>query len=99
MADTSATNAFVEFERVQKSYDGENLVVKDGLPFTKDGTLAGPNLELLGEVLERTGKPVVASDNALQWAMLRAVGWRRPVRGWGRLLATVAESADTAGER
>ncbi|RIX31450.1 bifunctional 1-(5-phosphoribosyl)-5-((5-phosphoribosylamino)methylideneamino)imidazole-4-carboxamide isomerase/phosphoribosylanthranilate isomerase PriA [Amnibacterium setariae] len=28
---------------------------------TKDGTLAGPNLELLGEVLERTGKPVVAS--------------------------------------
>ena len=28
---------------------------------TKDGTLAGPNLELLAEVLERTGKPVVAS--------------------------------------
>ncbi len=28
---------------------------------TKDGTLAGPNLELLAHVLERTGKPVVAS--------------------------------------
>ncbi len=28
---------------------------------TKDGTLAGPNLELLAQVLERTGKPVVAS--------------------------------------
>jgi 1-(5-phosphoribosyl)-5-[(5-phosphoribosylamino)methylideneamino] imidazole-4-carboxamide isomerase/N-(5'phosphoribosyl)anthranilate isomerase len=28
---------------------------------TKDGTLAGPNLELLAEVLARTGKPVVAS--------------------------------------
>jgi 1-(5-phosphoribosyl)-5-[(5-phosphoribosylamino)methylideneamino] imidazole-4-carboxamide isomerase/N-(5'phosphoribosyl)anthranilate isomerase len=28
---------------------------------TKDGTLAGPNLELLAAVLERTGKPVVAS--------------------------------------
>jgi 1-(5-phosphoribosyl)-5-[(5-phosphoribosylamino)methylideneamino] imidazole-4-carboxamide isomerase/N-(5'phosphoribosyl)anthranilate isomerase len=27
----------------------------------KDGTLAGPNLELLAQVLERTGKPVVAS--------------------------------------
>jgi phosphoribosylformimino-5-aminoimidazole carboxamide ribonucleotide (ProFAR) isomerase len=27
----------------------------------KDGTLAGPNLELLREVLRRTGKPVVAS--------------------------------------
>ncbi len=29
MADTQSTGAFVEFERVQKSYDGENLVVKD----------------------------------------------------------------------
>ena len=28
---------------------------------TKDGTLAGPNVELLAQVLERTGKPVVAS--------------------------------------
>lgn len=28
---------------------------------TRDGTLAGPNLELLAQVLERTGKPVVAS--------------------------------------
>ncbi len=29
MAKTSNSEAFVEFERVQKSYDGENLVVKD----------------------------------------------------------------------
>ena len=29
MADASNNDAFVEFERVQKSYDGENLVVKD----------------------------------------------------------------------
>ncbi|MBW4042409.1 MAG: bifunctional 1-(5-phosphoribosyl)-5-((5-phosphoribosylamino)methylideneamino)imidazole-4-carboxamide isomerase/phosphoribosylanthranilate isomerase PriA [Acidobacteria bacterium] len=28
---------------------------------TKDGTLAGPNVDLLAEVLARTGKPVVAS--------------------------------------
>ncbi len=28
---------------------------------TKDGTLAGPNIDLLAQVLERTGKPVVAS--------------------------------------
>ena len=28
---------------------------------TKDGTLTGPNVELLAQVLERTGKPVVAS--------------------------------------
>ena len=29
MANTKTKNAFVEFERVQKSYDGETLVVKD----------------------------------------------------------------------
>jgi putative spermidine/putrescine transport system ATP-binding protein len=29
LANTDNTGAFVEFERVQKSYDGENLVVKD----------------------------------------------------------------------
>ncbi|MDU9004230.1 ABC transporter ATP-binding protein [Sedimentitalea todarodis] len=29
MADTQTSDAFVEFDRVQKSYDGENLVVKD----------------------------------------------------------------------
>jgi phosphoribosylformimino-5-aminoimidazole carboxamide ribotide isomerase/phosphoribosylanthranilate isomerase len=28
---------------------------------TKDGTLQGPNLELLKQVLERTSRPVVAS--------------------------------------
>lgn len=29
MASTDTDDAFVEFDRVQKSYDGENLVVKD----------------------------------------------------------------------
>jgi phosphoribosylformimino-5-aminoimidazole carboxamide ribonucleotide (ProFAR) isomerase len=28
---------------------------------TKDGTLKGPNIELLKQVMERTSKPVVAS--------------------------------------
>ncbi|GAA4739273.1 bifunctional 1-(5-phosphoribosyl)-5-((5-phosphoribosylamino) methylidenea mino)imidazole-4-carboxamide isomerase/phosphoribosylanthranilate isomerase PriA [Amnibacterium soli] len=39
----------------------------------KDGTLAGPNLELLGEVLERTGKPVVASGGISSVDDLRAL--------------------------
>ena len=46
MADTSATNAFVEFERVQKSYDGENLVVKDlnlSMPKGEFLTMLGPS--------------------------------------------------------
>ena len=29
VADKNNDDAFVEFQRVQKSYDGENLVVKD----------------------------------------------------------------------
>ena len=40
---------------------------------TKDGTLRGPNLELLAQVLERTGKPVVASGGVSSLDDLRAL--------------------------
>lgn len=46
MADSSSTGAFVEFERVQKSYDGETLVVKDlnlSLPKGEFLTMLGPS--------------------------------------------------------
>lgn len=46
MADTAYDNAFVEFERVQKSYDGEILVVKDlnlSLPKGEFLTMLGPS--------------------------------------------------------
>ncbi|MBT8153211.1 ABC transporter ATP-binding protein [Epibacterium ulvae] len=46
MANSSRNNAFVEFERVQKSYDGENLVVKDlnlTLPRGEFLTMLGPS--------------------------------------------------------
>lgn len=46
MADTSASDAFVEFERVQKSYDGETLVVKDlnlTMPKGEFLTMLGPS--------------------------------------------------------
>ena len=46
MADTSNSDAFVEFDRVQKSYDGENLVVKDLNLFMPKGeflTMLGPS--------------------------------------------------------
>tara|TARA_R110002020_G_scaffold247041_2_gene460970 strand:+ start:10808 stop:11908 length:1101 start_codon:yes stop_codon:yes gene_type:complete len=46
LADTKNTNAFVEFDRVQKSYDGENLVVKDlnlSLPKGEFLTMLGPS--------------------------------------------------------
>ena len=46
MADTATDKAFVEFERVQKSYDGETLVVKDlnlSLPQGEFLTMIGPS--------------------------------------------------------
>ncbi|MCP4819957.1 MAG: ABC transporter ATP-binding protein [Shimia sp.] len=46
MADTGNHEAFVEFKRVQKSYDGENLVVKDlnlALPRGEFLTMLGPS--------------------------------------------------------
>ncbi len=46
MANTSSSDAFVEFERVQKSYDGENLVVKDlnlSMPKGEFLTMLGPS--------------------------------------------------------
>lgn len=46
MADTRNSDAFVEFERVQKSYDGETLVVKDlnlSLPKGEFLTMLGPS--------------------------------------------------------
>jgi putative spermidine/putrescine transport system ATP-binding protein len=46
LADASNVDAFVEFERVQKSYDGENLVVKDlnlTMPKGEFLTMLGPS--------------------------------------------------------
>lgn len=46
MADNGNSDAFVEFERVQKSYDGETLVVKDlnlSLPKGEFLTMLGPS--------------------------------------------------------
>jgi 1-(5-phosphoribosyl)-5-[(5-phosphoribosylamino)methylideneamino] imidazole-4-carboxamide isomerase/N-(5'phosphoribosyl)anthranilate isomerase len=40
---------------------------------TKDGTLRGPNLELLREVCAHTGRPVVASGGVSSLADLRAL--------------------------
>ncbi len=46
MADTKSSDAFVAFDRVQKSYDGENLVVKDlnlSMPKGEFLTMLGPS--------------------------------------------------------
>lgn len=48
---------------------------------TKDGTLRGPNLELLREVCSRTDRPVVASGGCRPWTICgRWRSWSRS--GW-----------------
>lgn len=54
---------------------------------TGSGMRIGPHVASLEAAI---GKPVVASDNALQWGMLRALDLGRPVTGWGALLGTLA---------
>jgi len=53
---------------------------------TGSGMRIGPHVAALEAA---TGKPVIASDNALQWAMLRVLDLGRAPSGWGHLLSTV----------
>ena len=46
---------------------------------TKDGTLAGPNLDLLRQVCARTQRPVIASGGVSELADLRAIAALRPL--------------------
>ena len=72
---------------------------------TKDGTLQGPNLELLREVMTRTGRPVVASggiSNLDDIAALRALvplGLEGAIVGKALYAGafTLAEALDVAG--
>jgi len=46
---------------------------------TKDGTLAGPNLDLLRQVCAQTKRPVIASGGVSELADLRAIASLRPL--------------------
>ena len=51
----------------------------------------------VADALERqTGKPVVTSNQASLWASLRALGVTAPIRGFGRLLASLADTPSPA---
>ncbi len=53
---------------------------------TGSGMRIGPHVAALEAAI---GKPIVASDNALQWAMLRVLDLATPISGFGHLLSTV----------
>ena len=72
---------------------------------TKDGTLRGPNLELLREVCARTDKPVVASGGIAGLADLRALREMVPLGVEGAIVGkalyagafTLEQALDVAG--
>lgn len=74
---------------------------------TKDGTLRGPNVELLREMCERTSKPVVASGGISSLEDLRVLRELVPLGVEGAIVGkalyagkfTMPEALDVAGRR
>ena len=50
-------------------------------------------VEAVRTLEERFGKPVITNHSAGLWSALRAVGYRQPISGWGRLLASLGQQA------
>ncbi|HJP11534.1 MAG TPA: aspartate/glutamate racemase family protein [Arenicellales bacterium] len=44
------------------------------------------SMEVVDELEQRTGKPVVTSNQALVWAAFRKAGVQQPIHGYGKLL-------------
>jgi 1-(5-phosphoribosyl)-5-[(5-phosphoribosylamino)methylideneamino] imidazole-4-carboxamide isomerase/N-(5'phosphoribosyl)anthranilate isomerase len=73
---------------------------------TKDGTLQGPNLQLLRDVLERTSRPVVASGGVSSLDDIQALRELVPLGLEGAIVGkalyagafTLAQALDVAGE-
>ena len=54
------------------------------------------SMEVAEELEKRTGKPVVTSNQAMIWVLLRRLGFTEPIRGFGRLLESLAPAAAPA---
>jgi 1-(5-phosphoribosyl)-5-[(5-phosphoribosylamino)methylideneamino] imidazole-4-carboxamide isomerase/N-(5'phosphoribosyl)anthranilate isomerase len=59
---------------------------------TKDGTLAGPNLDLLRRVCAGTDRPVIASGGVSSLADLQAIAGLRPLGVEGAIIGTALYS-------
>src|SRR5436189_4595740 len=54
------------------------------------------SVEAVAELERRTGKPVVTSNQASIWMAFRALGLTTPIKGFGRLLESLASAPVTA---
>jgi len=57
------------------------------------------SVEAIDALEQRTGRPVVTSNQATIWMALGAIGVRQPVRGFGRLLELPAPAAMAGAAR
>ena len=48
-------------------------------------------LDVVEQLEQASGKPVVSSNQATIWTALQMVGYAEPIRGYGQLLSTAAE--------
>ena len=52
-----------------------------------------PSADVLDELEGETGLPVLSTNTATLWAMMRRIGYATPITGYGSLLSGVARSA------
>ncbi|TPQ39762.1 hypothetical protein C2U69_11280 [Cupriavidus pinatubonensis] len=55
-------------------------------------------MDVLEELEQRLGKPVLSTTQVSLWAALRMIGETEAVPGFGRLLRQIADSRNRAGE-
>ena len=71
---------------VETAYD---LAMKINRPDADAIVLACTNwksMDVIERIERETGKPVISTTQASVWATLKAIGWKQPVAGYGRLL-------------
>jgi maleate cis-trans isomerase len=57
------------------------------------------SVEAVAAIEARTGKPVVSSNQSTIWTALRALGFTRPISGFGRLLESLAPARPAPSPR
>ena len=45
-----------------------------------------PVLSILDELEKKLNKPVLSSNQALIWDTIRSIGYKSPIKGYGKLL-------------
>ena len=48
-------------------------------------------MEVIDRIEKATGRPVLSTTQVSVWAALRMTGWTKPIEGYGRLLARMAD--------